>query len=397
MATIKIKYSQLFTLSVMQLFYSNKVSRSYQSTPVLDFMIVPTAECQDFMKARNMIFKNTDTTGGFTVLARTSGTNGAGNDLLRYPVNAPDKLSFFMIMQNPDLVNFDLLPTQPNPGKIYYFSNQVTDAAATRNSLHLSVNAAGVDGSADQIKKASVQYTFNYAGSVTAATIIQVKHLLTGALITPKSVTTQGGQSVFNFDLSVLPLGYCQLLVDGVLTDTFYFLGTVANQQVFGVIELSLSTSLSANYRIVEADMSLVAARPNYIILFKNRQTVWRYTVQLLPTSPLYLEMAKLTPAQKTAFIKQLGMAANDTTILFKLASNTDSSFVFVSAANIALKEKYISSTSTTNDPLIITLSKYITTPAKEAVVKTSLPYPSTSVIDAGSLPTIYSDVFITI
>jgi len=160
---------------------------------------------------------------------------------------------------------------------------------------------------------------------------------------------------------------------------------------------LSLSTALAANYRIVEADMSLVPARPNYTVLFKNRSTVWRYTIQLLPTSPLYVEMSKLTPAQKTAFIKQLAIAANDTTITFKLLSNTDQSFVFVSTANIALREKYVSSTSATVVPLILTLSKYITTPAKEAVVKTSLPYPSTSVIDAGSLPTVYSDIFITI
>jgi hypothetical protein len=397
MATVDVKYSQLLTLSVMQLFYSNQICRNYQSTPVLDFMLVPTGECQAFMNAKNMVFKNTDTTGGFTVMARTLGTNGAGNDLLRYPLNPQDKLSFFMVLQNPDLVNFDLLPTQPSSGNIYYFSNQVNDAAATRDNLHLTVNAAGVDGSADQIKATSASYTFNYTGAVTAATVIQVKHLLTGTVITPKSVTAQGGQFVLVFDLSVLPSGCCQLLVGGVLTDSFYFLGTLASQQVFGVIELSLSTSLAANYRIVEADMSLVPARPNYVVLFKNRQTVWRYTIQLLTTSPLYLEMANLTAAQKTDFINQLGMAANDTTILFKLASNTDLSFVFVSTANIALQEKYVSSTSTTNAPLIITLSKYITTPAKEAVVKTSLPYPSTSVIDAGSLPTVYSDVFLTI
>jgi hypothetical protein len=396
MATVIVKYSELVTMQVMQLFYSNQICASYQATPKLDFTVVPTAECMAFMKAKNMVFKNTDTTGGFLVMACTSGKNLAGNDLLRNAVTNADKLSFFMLLQNPELVNFDTLPTQLNTGNIYYFSNQVKDLAAARNNLHLTKNAAGVDGNVDQLKKASANYTFSFAGVITASAA-KVKHLLTGAVVTARSVIVQGTQSDITFDLSSLSSGCCQLLVNNIVTDTFYFLGSMANQQVFGVIELSLSASLSANYRIVEPDRSLVPARPNYVALFKNRPTVWRYTIQLQTNSPLYLEMAKLTPVQKTDFIKQLAISSNDTTIKFKLASSADLSLVFVSMSNITLFEKYTSSTSATKDPLIITLSKYTKTPAKTAVVKTSLPYPSTAIIDSGSLPTIYSDVFITL
>jgi hypothetical protein len=396
MPTVQVKYSVLLTLSVRQLFYANQICPSYQSTPILDFNLEPTNECQAYMKAKNMVFKNMDSSGGFVVMARTSGTTQAGNDLLRGTVSDSDKLTFAMVLQNPDLGNFDFLPTQSNPGSIYYLSNQVNDVAAVRNNLHLSKAATGVDGNNDQIKKSSANYTFHYAGVVTVNDV-KVKHLLTGSVTAAKMVNSANGASDLYFDLSALPSGCCQLLVSNVLTDTFYFMGATTTQQPFGIIELSLSTLLSANYRIVEPDQSLVPARPNYIVLFKNRQTTWRYTIQLLPTSPLYLEMAKLTAAQKTAFIKQLSIAANDSTITFKLSSNTDTSFVFVSANVIALQEKYISSTSATKAPLIISISKYITTPAKEAVVKASLPYPSTSVIDASNLPTIYSDVFITL
>jgi len=396
MPTVIVKYSELVTLQVMQLFYSNQICASYQATPKLDFTILPTAECMAFMKAKNMVFKNTDTTGGFVVMACTSGKNMAGNDLLRNAVTNSDKLSFFILLQNPELVNFDTLPTQLNTSNIYYFSNQVKDLAAARNNLHLTKNAAGVDGNVDQLKKSSANYTFSFAGVITASSA-KVKHLLTGAIVTARSVIVQGAQSDITFDLSSLSSGCCQLLVNNIVTDTFYFLGSMANQQVFGVIELSLSASLSANYRIVEPDRSLVPARPNCVVLFKNRQTVWRYTIQLQTNSPLYLEMAKLTPVQKTDFIKQLAISSNDTTIKFKLASSADLSLVFVSMSNIALFEKYTSSTSVTKDPLIITLSKYTKTPAKTAVVKTSLPYPSTAIIDSGSLPTIYSDVFITL
>jgi len=396
MPTVVVKYSDLVTLSVMQLFYSNQICRAYQATPALDFTIVPTDECAAFMKAKNMIFKNTGTTGGFVVMAATSGKNMGGNDLLRNSITNADKLSFFMLLQNPELPNFDVLPTSLNAGNIYYFSNQVKDLAAARNKLHLTKNAAGVDGNVDQLKKASANYKFNFAGVITVNGA-KVKHLLTGAVIPARSVIVDGTKSDISFDLSLLPSGCCQLLVNNIVIDTFYFLGTMANQQAFGVIELSLSTVLSANYRIVEADKSLLPARPNYVVLFKNRQTVWRYTIQLQTNSPLYLEMAKLNPVQKADFIKQLAISSNDTTIKFKLSSNTDLSLVFVSMSNVALLEKYTSSTSATKDPLMITLSKSTKTPVKTAVVKSGLPYPSTAIIDSGSSPTIYSDIFISL
>jgi hypothetical protein len=378
----------------MQLFYNNQICRAYQSTPVPDFSIVPTAECLDFMKSKSMVFKNTDSSGGFMVGVRTLGQNMGGNDLLRNTVGNQDKLTFFMQLKNPDLLNFDVLPTQLSAGNIYYFSNQVTDNAAARNNLHLSKNKVGVNGANDQIKTASAGYNFSFAGVLTPGEA-KVKHLLTGALIDSKSIVVDGVQSVVSFDLSLLPSGCCQLLVNKVLTDTFYFLGTMANQQVFGVIELSLASTLPANYRIVEPDQSLTPTRPNYTVLFNNRSTVWRYNIQLQTNSPVYLEMAKLTAAQKTDYINQLSIGSNDPSIKFKLTSNTNLGFVFVSLSNIPLHEKYTLSAGAVGTPLIFTFYKYTTT--KKTEVKPSLPYPSTNSIDASSPPTIYSDIFITI
>jgi hypothetical protein len=394
MATLTVKYSQLLTLSVMQLFYNNGICAAYTTTPKLDFIIVPTDECLALLKAKNMVFKNTDTTGGFTIMARTLGANISGNPLLKSKVINTDKLTFLMLLNNPNAINFDLLPTQVTAGNIYYFSNQVVDNAALRTNLHLSKNKLGVDGNNDQVKKAAANYSYSFAGVVTTAQAV-VKHLLTGLKVNAASVIVQGTNSKLTFDLSALPSGRCQLLIGGALKDTFYFLGTMASQQVFGVIELSLAAALPSNYRIIEADQSLLPARPNYTILFKNRPTLWRYNIQLQTTSPIYLEMAKLTPAQKTDYINQLSITCNDASIKFKLASNTDLSFVFVSLANIPLQEKYILSTSAKGAPLVFTLYKYFTTNKTE--VKSSLAYPSTGIINASSPPAIYSDIFISL
>ncbi len=394
MATLTLKYSPLLTLSVMQLFYNNGICAAYTTTPKLDFTILPTDECLTFLKAKNMVFKNTDTTGGFTIMARTQGTNVPGNPLLKNRVTNTDKLSFFILLNNPDAINFDLLPTQLTADNIYYFSNQVVDNAALRTNLHLSKNKLGVDGNTDQVKKSDAYYSYSFAGVVTPAQAV-VKHLLTGLTINAASVIVQGTNSMLKFDLSAFPSGRCQLLISNAVTDTFYFLGTMANQAVFGVIELSLAATLPANYRVVEPDQSLLPARPNYTVLFKNRPTLWRYNIQLQTTSPIYLEMAKLTPAQKTDYINQLSITCNDATIKFKLASNTDLNFVFVSLANIPLQEKYTLSTSTTGAPLIFTLYKHFTTNKTE--VKSSLAYPSTGIINASSPPAIYSDIFISL
>jgi hypothetical protein len=394
MATLTVKYSQLLTLSVMQLFYKNGICAAYTTAPKLDFTIVPTDECRTFLKAKNMVFKNTDTTGGFTIMARTLGVNISGNPLLKNKVANTDKLTFFMLLNKRNAVNFDLLPTQLTTGNIYYFSNKVVDNTALRTNLHLSKNKLGVDGNNDQIKKSDGNYSYSFAGVVTTAQAV-VKHLLTGLTVNATSAIVQGTNSMLSFNLSALPSGRCQLLINNALTDTFYFLGTMASQTIFGVIELSLAASLSANYRMIEADQSLLPARPNYTVLFKNRPTFWRYNIQLQTTSPIFLEMAKLTPAQKNDYINQLSITCNDASIKFKLASNTDMSFVFVSLANIPLQEKYILPSSITGAPLVFTLYKYFTTNKTE--IKSSLAYPSTGIINASNPPAVYSDIFISL
>jgi len=170
-----------------------------------------------------------------------------------------------------------------------------------------------------------------------------------------------------------------------------------SGQNVFGVIELSLVSTLPSNYRIIEPDRSLVAQRPFYSITFINRKTTWRYRIRLQKTSPLYLEIAALSTADKADFISKLNIVTNDTTVTFSRDTVTDTEFVFVSDNPLLLREKYFSSTSLTHDPLNLTLKKYITDATREAAVKSNLPFPITGSIDASALPQIYSDIFLTL
>lgn len=396
MRGIQIKYAELLRLSVEQLFYQNKICRQYKTGPDLDILIVPTENCLNVIRRMDLIFRNTDTNGGFVLLARVSGQNAAGNNILRFPADKEDVLSFLMILKNRDIINFNDLPIQPAKDRVYYFNNEISDASAPRNDLHLTKDPLGVNGLNDSIKKSSENYRFYHSGAVVPGTAI-VKNMLTGEAVGPKSQVNHAGQCDLVFDLSTLTSGKCQLLINNMLKDEFYYLPTSSGQLIFGIIDLSLSSSLEANYRVTELDRSLTQERPRYVIRFINRQTRWRYTIQLQTNSPLYLEISDLSPAEKADFLNRLNIVAiNDAAITFSKIAATDTEFIFESDNPLPLREKYFSSGSVTSDALNLTLRKYIGD-IKEKNVKTYLPYPQTGSIDASAFPQIHSDIFLTL
>jgi hypothetical protein len=393
---LQVKYAELLNLSVKQSFYQNGVCRKYLVEPALDMMFVPTDETRNVMNRMDLIFRNTDTTGGFTVWARIEGKNATGHDLLRFQPKKGDKLSFLIILKNPDVLNFNELPVQLGSEQIYYFSNDRTDQGVSRSSLHISKGVAGVDGAVDRIKKSSGNYRYHHS-AVVAQGAAKVKHVLTGSEIAPVSLVNLAGQTDLTFNLLPLPSGKCQLSINNALTEEFYYPGNVSPQPIFGVIELSLSPTLSTNYRVIEPDKSLTPQRPNYHIHFTNRKTLWRYTIHLQPYSPLFLEIMGLDLQGKTEFFEQLNIVCNDSAFKFTLNSATDTDIVFVSTTLKNLEEKYVLSFGTPPDALTLTLKKY-EGDIREAAVKENLPYPSTGSVNVASDGvTIYSDVFLTL
>ncbi len=389
------KYAELATVKVAQAFYANGVCRNYQVDPVLDFELLPTDECLGLIGRLDLVFRRTDHSGGFIVLARVLGSNGSGDDILRFPPRAGDKLSFWIKLNNPDTLNFNDLPANGGLSGIYYFTNQQTDASALRDNLHLSSASTGVSGEQDYLARAAFNYRFKHTAQVADGTA-SVKHILSGMDVMPESIDNRPGQADLVFNLSALPIGKCRLIIDGNIEDEFYFVGNPAFQ-VFGVIELLLTDTLEANYRIVESDRSLTKMRPAYSILFRNRKTHWRYTLHLQANSPLFLEMNALAAPDKADFLNRLNIVSNDTAITFSQQSAVDKDIVFVSDSDLALQEKYVSSSSANHDPLSLTLKKYIGVMAKEANVRSDLSHPQAELIDATTPSVIYSDVFLTL
>jgi hypothetical protein len=186
------------------------------------------------------------------------------------------------------------------------------------------------------------------------------------------------------------------LRIGGTLEETVYYVGPVLPGSLFGVIELSLSNTLDAGYRLVEANNTILLPTPLYFIPFATRATTWRYTIKLTPTSPLFLELSKLTvPADKADFINRLKIVSNNPAITFTQTMPDDTTFLFTSDTPLPLKEKY--TLLSTGDTLKFTLTKYKDMPLKQATVKDNLPYPDAGLVDARNPAITYSDIFLTI
>jgi hypothetical protein len=388
MDQLKITYKELLSLVIEQPFYKNKVCRAFDTTPLLDFSIQPTEETITLLQQMDLVMKKNEFKGGISVFAHVLGQNAGGNDLLRYKVKPGSKFVFTVTAQNTGLTSYNDIPSIP-ADDVLYFNNNITDAAAPRTDLHLTLDAAGVKAP-DLIKRSGPAYSFHHSSAVLPGTA-KVKHVVSGREIEPRSIVNAAGQSDISFDLSVFPSGQCELWINATKEDSFYYLSN-SPQNLFAIVELFLSATLPANYRIIEADNSIPAQAAFYKMRLINRPTLWRYNIHLQPNSPLLLEVMSLPAAERADFVNLMSIVTNDATLGFTKLSASESDFVFVSDRLVSLQEKYFSASAVTA-PLSLTLEKHV----HGQLRPTTLPYPSPASINTTNPASVYSDIFITL
>ena len=98
MGLLKVKYSELFKVSVEQPFYSNSICPKYTTEPQPDFDIIPTPECTALMSRLDLLFKKENHTAGFSVYSSIAGTSG-GNDLLKFKPRNTNILTFCLLLR----------------------------------------------------------------------------------------------------------------------------------------------------------------------------------------------------------------------------------------------------------------------------------------------------------
>jgi hypothetical protein len=313
--------------------------------------------------------------------------------LLKTKAKKYDKLTFILLLTNPSAFNFDDMPPEFTRENFFVFGNQIADATAARNDLHLTKDTDIVTV-ADIVKGTASSFSYLHTTLISPDSA-RIRHNLTGAEVRPRSAEDIGNRTGLNFDLSLLPDGKCTLFIQNAVVQEIYYLKDMPSQPVCGVVELSLSSALADNYRIIENDNSLVPARPVYKIRFQNRKTHWRYNVQLTPVSPLYLEISALDPADKADFLDHINIVSNDSNFTFTPKTRTDSFFVFESDLSRFLQEKYLSSSGMVSDPLKLSLKKNIGSGEKD--VRTDLPFPNNGSLDVSTYPNVYSIINITL
>jgi hypothetical protein len=385
MSGINVIYKELLSVAIELPFYANGRSRKGAIAPLPDISIVPSAETEALFRRIGLIMR--EVPGGAMILAHTLGETADGDPVMRFPAHKGDKITFLLRLNNPEVLAVNDLPASINTRKLIYLSNTVSDGAAPRNDLHLSQSAQGIFNGSDTLPFVKEVYRFYNDVAVNPAATF-VKHLLTGQEIAPVSVINEGSTANLLFDLSSLPGGICELWIANTLKETFYHLAGGNAQPVFGIIEILLDSALEENYRVIEPDRSLTAGRPRYVVRFKSRETLWRYTFALQPNGPLALELSELEPDQKIVFLNQLNIVTNDNNVSFTAyPSGSEEQLVFVTNDAAALREGYF---NPGGEALSLSLNK------NDAIVKSGLPYPSTRLITAEGTD-VYSDIFITI
>ena len=388
--SIQIKYTEFFTLSLEQLFYTNKTVKDTRIDPELDFEFIVLPESLHLLKRMNLLIRKTYGKPGIVVLAPVKEKNTAGDSLLRYPTKEVDKIGFGIVLKNSDVLNQNDLPLGSYSNKVFYFNNNINDTVAIRSSLHLSRESDGVK-SEDLLKTSGQNYKFHEPAIINSDGV-ELKHLASGKTFAAQSLVVTEGETDLFFSLTSLPTGKCELRVGGILKDAFYYVGKGLAKPTFAIVEFLLSPVLESNYRIVEPDGSITQQRPRFVITFNNRKTIWRYTFQLHEGSPLFQELAALSDVDKTFFLAHLNIVSNDSGVTFKLKNTSERRLVFESENNLFLKEKYVSSSGA----LKLTLEKNLGLP-NQATVKNNLQFPLTKLVDTSIPSFVFSDIFLTI
>lgn len=390
-----LSYRQLAAVSVRQAFYVNGLFAATTSAdPAIDFQFIPSDDCLALMNRLNLLLRPDDRNSGFEVYAEVMGTTMGGLPLVRFYPKDTDRLTFWITAQNPHIVNFDNVSGSVITSGLYYLSNQ--RSGSPRTNAALTASPTGLSPTTDLMTLTRAEYRYHHPGSLTSADAV-VTHLDTGMTIAPDSVVSSVSGSDVIFDLSPLPIGRIRLDILMVPTESRYYVGTNAPMTIFGVVELSLSSALDANYRIIESDYSLTAVRPTYSVTIPNRPTRWRYHVSLTSTSALAREIAALAPAARPAFIAAIGLVSNDPTISFTATWNGESNAVFEANRDIGLQERYLVSTGGSGSRLNFSLNKNTVMGSGGTIVIDALPYPSPALVDTRTPSTSYSDIVVTL
>lgn len=247
-----IKFVEWFNFQVKNTLYDNGRHDDGKPTPGADYDFLPGPVSLAWMKNKGIAFRRE--VNGFSLLADSVPLNNGPSRKTRYELSN-NKLVFAMTLSNPGILGLSKWPDQES-GRIFYFSNLSSDAAAPSDNLHLStLSTAVADG--DKLEKQTSVFRFLWNGAITKGNAYLTAIGDTNKILPDSSVFLQG-QTTLSFNLQHLPDGKYDLSIDGSVRKSFFAAGQMKTMPLFAAIEIFLGNAPPANYRLRDANSAIV-------------------------------------------------------------------------------------------------------------------------------------------
>ena len=256
------KYKELFKLSIKNEYYRSGYSP--------DFSIIPSRQCEKLLKDHGLKMKAMP--HGAVVYGEVGQDNN--DDKLFRGFSKEVTFVFLMKLNNPFFVNFTDVPIQQERHRVYYFNNLTNHASDGKLFLVNKEEIPKVTDNAARITLSPEIYTYTCSGTGEEKT--GTLSFVGEGLSIDQTIGNTNGEFRFQFDLSRYNQGRCRFTVDGQ-SERFYLAKELYREDIFGIIEIAVKSSVPANYRFVDADDTITMKE--YVIPFTNRSTIWRYLV----------------------------------------------------------------------------------------------------------------------
>lgn len=329
---MKIGYKILFTINLLQEYYTDWKSR--------DLVIVPSNETQRILKNYQLIYRSTS--NGLIVLARITDDNGQ----LKIPMPNSDKVKFTFYLKSTSNLFYNLtdLPLKPkvfsaiSPNRrAYYFDNLDSNSfrppnlpiALIGNLKLLSQRNNTQVSNDDELFFIPSIFKMNFSGPTSSFTLDVKKKDGTNVIPTIDINETEAFKSYeINLSKKIAP-GFYKISIDGAADQNIYLSNEIFHHSPFGLIEIFQQTETPASYKFVKTAAGLeVKDRASYFLWFKNRAAKWKY----------------IFGGNKAVTVTK-PIDGGDPAVGFAKTEN-----VFVSASDIDLKENYKTITMVNTD-----------------------------------------------
>lgn len=332
----KLKYETLFELKILHHFYLDNGKELYDNLSdmekfriqnkyrIQDFLsIAPVAQTMKFLSGNQILCKATDQ-GLITGVVRHK--NEAGETKPLFAPNDPLVLSFRISIRDGLFNNYTSLPLKPNPGYVYYFTNEsrfqkrifpaitalnsvfkggtsyypgdmLVNNAANPTKLYIAqkknkVNPSSapegnwkedslVDGkplsyagSNDLIRRSGHLFVYEITKDTDDVPVLEIEDR-NGNPLTLKTVIETGEFNKVKTDLSLFPEGLYKATVttDDGYSDEFLFYHTT-DASAWAFVDICVKTA-DTSYDLLTSNGGLKS--PVFTLRFKNRYTFWRY------------------------------------------------------------------------------------------------------------------------